>query len=288
MTSTCRPPRTEITPPRVRAMPGACDCHIHIVGPADRYPLSERRAYTPHDASLAQYEQVQSVLGTERVVVVQASVYGTDNRRTLDALAHFGSRDSRGIVVIDPDLPMAELRRMHDLGVRGVRVNLVTPGGPPLDHLVSLSRKIAPLGWHVQVYLRGEDLPRLGPLLQDLPTDVVIDHLGQIPADWGVDHDAVATLRALLDGGRAWVKLCGYRSSSAGHPFADVDPLATLLVGAAPQRCVWGTDWPHPAFSGTMPDDGELLDALMRWAPTDALRRAVLVDNPAALYGFAR
>jgi D-galactarolactone isomerase len=288
MPEICQPPLADIQPPKKRAPPDACDCHIHIIGPAARYPLSERRAYTPVDASIEQYEHLQSVLGTQRVVIVQPSVYGTDNRCTLDALAHFGAARCRGVAVVDPSVKTAELQRMHDAGVRGVRVNLVTAGGPSVDHLVRLADKIAPLGWHTQVYVRGEELPQLAPLLRALPTDVVIDHMGQTSSAWGNDHPAVTALRALLDNGRTWVKLCGYRSSSAGYPFTDVDPLATLLVASAPERCVWGTDWPHPSFAGTMPDDGELLDALMRWAPTPALQQAVLVDNPAVLYGFAR
>src|SRR5258706_6330674 len=288
MPESCQPPRTTIQPPARPAPPGSCDCHIHIIGPFASYPLGERRAYTPPAASLNQYEHVQAVLGAERVVVVQPSVYGTDNRCTLDALSHFGTQRSRGVVVIDPSIGDAEFRQMHEAGVRGVRVNLVTAGGPPVGHLTQLAAKIAPLGWHTQVYLNGEQLADLAALLPTLPTDVVIDHMGQIPAAWGVDHPAVIALRALLDGGRTWVKLCGYRSSTAGYPFDDVDPLAELLVNAAPERCVWGTDWPHPAFDATMPDDGELLDALMRWAPSSELQHRVLVDNPAALYGFTR
>jgi predicted TIM-barrel fold metal-dependent hydrolase len=284
----CQPPRTTIQPPKKRAPPDSCDCHIHIVGPVEDYPLSERRAYTPSEASIGQYEQVQTVLGTGRVVIVQPSFYGTDNRCTLDSLAHFGLQRSRGIAVVDPSISDAELQRMHDGGMRGVRVNLVTAGGPPIDHLTRIAARIAPLGWHTQVYVNGAQLPELAPLLRSLPTDVVIDHMGQIPTAWGVDHAAVDTLCALLQNGRTWVKLCGYRSSSAGYPFADVDPLATRLVNAASERCVWGTDWPHPSFESTMPDDGELLDALMRWAPTSTLQQRILVDNPARLYGFAR
>jgi D-galactarolactone isomerase len=286
MTSTCQPPRQEIRLPRVRAPRGACDCHIHIIGPLARYPLDARRAYDPVDASIGQYEHLQSVLGLERVVIVQPSVYGTDNRCTLDALRHFGPRRARGVVVIDDAVTLDELHEMHALGVRGIRVNLVTPGGPSVDDLVALSARIAPLGWHTQVYVRGAELPELAPVLRDLPTPVVLDHLGQMPADGGLHQPGLRALVRLLDEGRTWVKLCGYRSSSTGYPFTDVDAMARLLVDAAPTRCVWGTDWPHPSFAGTMPDDGELLDALMRWAPTTDLQQAVLVDNPARLYDF--
>lgn len=286
MMNDCQAARDTITPPRIRASALACDCHIHILGPYARYPLGERRAYTPPEASLADYARVQAALGMERVVVVQPSVYGTDNRCTLDALAHFGRDRSRGIAVVDPAIGDAQLRTMHEAGIRGVRVNLVTAGGPPMEHLAQLAAKIAPLGWHTQVYVDGAQLETLAPVLRELPTDVVVDHMGQIPTAWGLDHPAVAALRALLDGGRAWVKLCAYRSSSAGYPFLDADPLAKLLVETAPERCVWGTDWPHPSFEGTVPDDGELLDAAMRWATTPALRQRLLVENPAALYGF--
>lgn len=287
MPERCQPARTTIQAPKKKAPPGACDCHIHIVGPVEHYPLSEQRAYTPAEASLSQYEHVQTILGTERVVVVQPSFYGTDNRCTLDALKHFGLQRSRGIAVIEPTVSDAELQNMHEAGIRGVRINLVTAGGPPVDHLTKMAERIAPLGWHTQVYVDGEQLAELALLLHRLPTDVVIDHMGHIPTAWGVGHPAVDMLCALLDNGRTWVKLCGYRSSSTGYPFADVDPLATRLVKAAPERCVWGTDWPHPSFESTLPDDGELLDALLRWAPTPALQQRILVDNPARLYGFA-
>ncbi|WP_341315239.1 amidohydrolase family protein [Paraburkholderia sp. IMGN_8] len=286
MSATCQAPRTTISTPEHKASPGACDCHIHIAGPFERFPLSEGRAYTPPEAKLRQYEHVQEVLGVQRVVIVQPSFYGTDNRCTLDAVAHFGAQRSRAVVVIDPHIGDAELRQMHEAGVRGVRVNLVTPGGPPVEHLTQLSQKIAPFGWHTQIYANGADLPDLMPILRRLPTDVVIDHMGQIPAAWGTAHPAVAALRALLDGGRAWLKLCGYRCSNDGYPFGDVDALATLFARVATERCMWGTDWPHPNLEGTMPDEGELLDALTRWAPSMQAQQRILVDNPVTLYGF--
>jgi predicted TIM-barrel fold metal-dependent hydrolase len=180
---------------------------------------------------------------------------------------------------------------MDQAGVRGVRFNFVTAGGLPPDALPTLARKIAPLGWHLQLFIEGEQLAAMAPMLRALPVELVIDHMGQIMtadiAAAGLQSPAVATLRGLLDDGRAWVKLCGYRSSSAGHPFADVTPLARHLIGATGERCLWGTDWPHPGFAGIMPDAGELLDLLAEWAPDPAVRHRILVDNPAALYGFA-
>jgi D-galactarolactone isomerase len=283
----CQAPRQLIRHPKHKAPPDSCDCHIHIIGPHAQFPLDPRRAYTPPEASIEQYERVQRVLGTQRVVIVQASVYGTDNRCTLAALDHFGPARARGVAVIDPSITDAELRAMHDAGVRGIRVNLVTPGGPPVDQLSALAQRIAPFGWHTQIFVDGALLPEMAATLRSLPTEVVIDHLGHIPARWSLDHPAFDALRALLDSGRVWLKVCAYRSSVTGYPFEDVDAAAANLIAHAPQRCVWGTDWPHPSFDGTLPDDGELLDAFMRWAPDPAIQKLVLVDNPARLYQFS-
>jgi predicted TIM-barrel fold metal-dependent hydrolase len=190
-------------------------------------------------------------------------------------------------VVVDPQIGDAELRRMDDAGVRGVRFNLVTAGGLPADALPALARRIAPLGWHLQLFIEGEQLRAMAPMLRTLPVEIVVDHMGQIMTAAGVEAPAVGALLGLLDSGRAWVKLSGYRSSSAGYPVHDVAPLARHLIGRHGERCVWGTDWPHPGFDGTMPDDGELFDLLAQWAPDEAVRRRILVDNPAALYRFA-
>jgi D-galactarolactone isomerase len=139
---------------------------------------------------------------------------------------------------------------MDAAGVRGVRFNLVNVGGPSRDILAAVVRRVAPLGWHLQVYIEGEQLPELGPMLAQLPVPVVVDHMGQIMTGWGVGHPAVTALRRLIEGGRGWVKLCGYRCSSAGYPYADVTPLARALIDTAAERCVWGTDWPHPNIEG--------------------------------------
>lgn len=282
----CTPPHAELRPPAKRAPPKSCDCHLHIIGPEDRYPLFAGRSYTPCDASIEAYEAIQRTLGTERLVVVQASVYGTDNTRTLDALAHFGPTSSRGIVVVDADVDDATLARMHDAGVRGVRFNVVTRGGPPLAALREIAARIAPLGWHLQVYAEGDRLIEIAPLLRALPVEVVLDHMGGLHAGADESRPERRVVRDLLAGGRTWIKLCGYRASRRAYPFADIADLATDLVHDFPDRCVWGTDWPHPAFAGDMPHDGELLDALMQWAPTSDLQQRVLVDNPARLYGF--
>ncbi len=268
-----------------RAPAGACDSHVHVIGPTDRYPLHPGRGYTPAQASLADYETVRRALGLDRVVIVQPSVYGTDNRCTLDTVAQIGPQRCRGVVVVDEAATDAELARMNDVGIRGVRCNMVG-GGASIELLETLAHRIAPLGWHVELYASAEALVAFAPRLARLPVDVVVDHMGAIPTAWGLAHPAVAALRGLLESGRGWVKLCGYRSSSGGHPFDDVAPLAGLLVATAPQRCVWGTDWPHPVFDGPLPDAADLFQALQRWVPSRAHQRAILVDNPALLYGF--
>ncbi|MCK8783469.1 amidohydrolase family protein [Roseomonas sp. NAR14] len=289
MTRPCLPPRDLPSTPGWRAPPGSTDCHFHINGPYDRYPLDAGRSYTPPEALVPQYRRMAEILGLDRHVVVQPSVFGTDNRCTLDSLDLLGRADSRAIVVIDEGIDDAALRDMAGRGAVGVRFNAVSGNGTPLAQLDALARRLAPLGWHIQIYARGEQLIGLAPALQRLPVPVVLDHMGGVQSSRGVASPEFRALLGLLESGRAWVKLSGYRSSSQGHPYTDVAPMARALLAAAPERCVWGTDWPHPNLYGDtpMPDDGELLDRLGEWAPTEALRRQVLVENPARLYGFA-
>jgi predicted TIM-barrel fold metal-dependent hydrolase len=264
---------------------------MHIFGPYTRYPLSPGRGYTPPEASLAQYRALLGTLGLDRTVIVQPSVYGTDNAVTLDAVAALGHDRARAVVVVDERVTEAELRAMHEAGARGVRFNAVSGNGTPLDQLQALVARIAPLGWHLQLYSHAAELLALEPVLARLPVPVVIDHMGGVKAaEGGVESPAFQALLRLLRGGTAapvWAKLCGYRSS-AGHPYTDVAPMARAMLAAGPDRCVWGTDWPHPSMPSedAVPDDGHLLDLLAEWAPDAAQRRAILVDNPARLYGF--
>ena len=279
------PPPRVAKPPKARAPAKSCDCHFYIFGPPARYPLAATRGYTPPPALVPQYIAMIDTLGIERMVIVHPSVYGTDNSCSLDAMAALGER-CRMIAVVDAFVTDAQLKQMDAAGVRGVRFNLISLGGPQRNALEAIARRIAPLGWHVQVYVEGKQLAELAPILEKLPVPVVVDHMGQIMTAWGVNHPSLRALRKFIDSGRGWVKLCGYRCSSAGHPYGDVTPLARALIAAAAERCVWGSDWPHPNISGAMPDDGELLDLLSAWAPTEAIRHKILVENPAALYGF--
>jgi predicted TIM-barrel fold metal-dependent hydrolase len=271
--------------PKQKAPPLSCDCHFHIFGPYDRYPMSAGRTYTPPEALVPAYLDLAATLGLQRMVVVQASVYGTDNAVTLDAVRRFGPHRARGVAVIDDSFDEAALRRMHEQGVRGVRFNMVSGNGTPEDQLEALARRVAPLGWHIQIYAEGDKLQAIGPLLARLPVEVVIDHCGGVMAGLGLRHPQFQALLRLMETGRAWIKLCGYRASSAGEPWTDVAPNVQALVAAAPERCVWGTDWPHPQVD-PVPEAGVLLDQLFDWVPDAGVRQAVLVDNPARLYGF--
>ena len=274
-----------ITPPKQKAPALACDCHFHIFGPYDKFPLSARRGYTPGAALVPDYLAMADTVGIGRMVVVQASVYGTQNQVTLDAVQQFGLDRARAVVVIDDSFDDAALRRMHDRGTRGVRFNMVSGNGTPEEQLEALARRLEPLGWHIQIYAEGDKLADIAPRLARLPVEVVIDHLGGVPAALGTAHPQFQALLRLLDSGRAWIKLCSYRASSAGHPWSDPAPNVKALVTAAPERCVWGTDWPHPQMD-PVPDASRLFDQFVDWVPNEAMRKRVLVDNAARLYGF--
>jgi len=284
MTRPCPGPRAVTSRPSWQPPEGATDCHMHIFGPFDKYPLSPGRGYTPPEASIAMYRAMCAAIGVSRTVVVQPSIYGTDNAVTLDAVAALGS--ARAVVVVDEAVTEAELRAMAARGACGVRFNAVSGNGTPLEQLEALAAKLRPLHWHLQFYCHAEQVLLLEPVLPRLGLPVVIDHMGGIQAGDGVASPAFQALLRLLRGG-AWAKLCGYRSS-AGHPYRDVHAMAQAMIAAAPERCVWGTDWPHPSLHTPeqVPDDGHLMDLLGEWAPDPGLRRAILVENPARLYGF--
>lgn len=281
-TTNIRARKPKMTPP-----PGSCDCHIHIFGSRDRYPLAADAAYRPAEASVERYRDLLARLGTERVVVVQPSVYGTDNRCTLDAIAALGPQ-ARGIAVILPDASDAELARLHDTGIRGLRFSLTVKNAMHPRDLNRVSQRIAPLGWHIQLRSTHHDLPDLEPILNELPVDVCIDHMSSIPPAEGTRHPAFETLMRLVSSGRVWVKLSApYQLSRKGPPrYADMAEQARRLIAAAAQRMVWGTNWPHPQASEQPPDDADLLDVLLDWADDEVTRRAILVENAATLYDF--
>lgn len=262
---------------------GTCDTHLHVFGPTANYPLSPGRNYTPHVCTLVAYREVMQALGIARAVLVQPSVYGTDNSAMLDALRAAGPA-FRGIAVPAADVGDAELARMHALGVRGIRLNLVNPQVLGVDDALALCRRMAGHGWHLQVQLdlaRGGD-DALRALCAGTDVPVVVDHMGRL-APGTRQH----LLIDLLAQGRCWVKLSApYRVSAQAAPHADIAPLAAALVAANPRQVVWGSDWPHTEQQHTMPDAAALAALLQRWIPDAATLRQVCVSNPARLYDF--
>lgn len=286
MSIDCLGPDPESRPPKFAMPEHACDCHAHVLGPPDKYPYVANRSYTPPTALLADYQALHRVLGIERAVIVQPSVHGTDNAVTLDGIAGYGP-NARGIAVVDSDVSDSELQRLHDGGIRGVRLNLLFGGGVGLDTLEPLAQRIASMGWHVQLLLDARDLVDLAPRLGKAGVPLVVDHMGHMKTSHGIGHPGFQALLGLVRDGVCWVKLSGnYRISSDGPPYRDAIAFARALIEAAPQHMVWGTDWPHPALKDFMPNDGDLLDAVDDYAPEADLKQAIFVDNPAALYGF--
>jgi len=278
--------------PRQRAPEGACDTHAHVFGPEARYPYSPGRGYTPPDAPLADWFALHDRLGVTRGVLVQPSVYGTDNSAIVDAAAAHPDQ-LRLVVAVDATVGDAELARFDAAGARGIRINIADKGGMPfasMEVAAELARRLAPLGWHVEFLLHVHEIDDIAALLGQFPVDVVIGHLGYMPAERGADDAGFRRLLKLLEGGRCWVKLTGtYRITGRLRlPYDDVTPLARALIAARPDRMIWGTDWPHPHIRTKVepPDDATMFDQFMDWAGDDATRRAILVENPARLYGF--
>ncbi|MDB5864958.1 MAG: hypothetical protein JWO70_2764 [Betaproteobacteria bacterium] len=286
----CSAPDAHPRKPRIAMPRNACDAHAHICGPIDRHPYSARRVYTPPDALLPAYRHMLDTLGVQRMVLVQPSVYGSDNTVMLDAMAKLGDA-ARGVAVVDDDVADAELERLNAAGVRGVRINVVDvaegKGMIAMEPLVALARRIERYGWHVEFLMHADEFPQLDRLFADFPVDIVLGHLGYMKTDKGLDDPGFQALLRLMARGKAWVKLTGpYRISTASMPHTDTVAFAHALLNAAPNRVIWGTDWPHVMVKAAMPNDGHLADLLLEWVPDEAMREQVLVGNPARLYGF--
>jgi predicted TIM-barrel fold metal-dependent hydrolase len=280
----CLAPLPPSAPPTRRLPKGAFDTHMHVFGPADRYPLVEVRAYTPHALTLDDYRLVMAHLGIDRAVLIQPSVYGIDNRLHLQALQ--AAPDMlRAVVVIPPETSNDELHRLDALGVRGVRINRYNPGGLSLDNVATLGARVAPLGWHIQLQIALSNTTELARLVRTCPAPIVIDHFGLPDPAKGVAAPEFQDLLRLLGGGHVWVKLSApYRSSRTGIPYADLAPFAEALIACRPDRLLWATDWPHVDQFTMMPDEAALLDASPIWQATPRIQQAILVDNPAQLY----
>lgn len=275
--------------PALRAPPGSCDCHMHVYDTEEVYPLAPTAEFLPPPARVGDYRKLQARLGLERVVVVQPSSYGADNRCTLDALEAFGAEAARAVVVVPGDVPDDELDRLTTAGARGLRFHMLRAGVLSWDVLGAMAGRVGAFGWHIQLQFDGRELPGRMDLLERLPGRLVIDHVGKYLEPVPPEHEAFRCLLKLLEGGRVWVKLSApYETSRTGPPgYEDVSRLARELVRAAPERMLWASNWPHPGRTGpARPDDARLLDLLLDWAPDERVRRRILVDNPKELYGF--
>ncbi len=290
---TCAAPDPNPRKPEIPTPPGACECHSHVFGPVARFPFGDQRSYTPPEAALEKYLALHDALGIDRGILVQGSAHGTDNSAMLEALEQAPHR-LRGVAVVDNSFSHAELNRMSDRGVRGARFNHMLKDGKPvfkggvgIDDFITMHERLADLGWHLQLWIHCRDLPEIWPRLDGCRTQIVIDHMGRIDATKGIPYPGFDFLLRLLAEGKVWVKLSGiYRGTDNWPGYPEARPFHEALVNANPDQCVWGLDWPHPALDATMPNDGTLLDLFNEWTPDRDIRRHILVDNPALLYGF--
>jgi D-galactarolactone isomerase len=275
---------TPITAPKLPTPPDACDTHMHIYEPG--YPLRPEASQPGQPGTLAHYRMVKQQLGLTRTVIVQPSGYGTDNTCTLEAMSKLGD-DARGVAIVDPAASDAELDRLTKLGVRGVRYHM-RGGVLSWDTMPAVAARVAAFGWHVQLQCESRELSEHQAIITKLPCDLVIDHMGRFDASTPETDKDWRLLLKLLGTGRCWVKLSGaYYGSKSGPPlYADKARIAKALIKAAPERMVWASNWPHPSFKKHFPDEGKLLDTLIDWTQDEALRRKILVANPARLYGF--
>jgi predicted TIM-barrel fold metal-dependent hydrolase len=269
-------------PPKLAAPENAADCHIHIYDP--RFDKPGQRP-GPANATVSDYRLLQKRIGVSRVVIVQPRNYGTDNAATVDAISQFKGK-ARGVGVLRPDVTDAELRKLDAGGIRGIRFTLGDPATAvvSIDMIEPLSRRIADLGWHVQLHVPPDRLVAHADMLRRLPSSIVVDHMARLPQPAGIKHPAFELVRGLIDKGRTWVKLAAPLDAQTDYSAATA--IAQAWIAAAPERLVWGSNWPHPSES-VKPDDAVCFDLLAEWAPDAAMRQRILVTNPEKLYGFA-
>lgn len=278
---------TGTEPAKLRAPANAADCHHHIYDA--RYPADPKATLRPGDALVEDYRTLQRRIGTTRHVIVQPSTYGTDNACMLDALKAFGA-EARGVAVVNDSVADAELERMDALGVRGIRFNLAQAGATTPAMIEPLSKRVNELGWHIQINATAPVIMSIMDILDRVPSPIVFDHLAHVPEPAGINDPLFARVRALIDKGKTWIKLSGaYQDTKIGPPtYADSSAVARAYVKAAPERMVWGSDWPHPSEQQVKPDDALLFDLLADWAPDETVRNRILVQNAEALYGFPK
>lgn len=287
----CLPPVRTPRKPTIVLPRGAIDTHVHVF--EKRYPLSPARGYDPPESTLADLQHLHATLGIDRVVFTQPSVYGTDNSAILDAMAALNAATpnrARAVVAITLDISDDELAALDAQGVRGVRLNTDNKGGMPIDvgRIGELEARIRPFGWHIEWLFPGKDIIDLMPVFNAVKVPMSIGHFAYQPASAGVKAPGFQALLELVRGGNTWVKISGANRVSATDlpPYDDVKPLAQALIEAAPDRVMWGTDWPHPNKYVVNPNDGDLVDAFGDWVTDETLRRKIMVDTPAAFYRF--
>jgi 2-pyrone-4,6-dicarboxylate lactonase len=274
--------------PRIKLPPGACDTHFHVFGPRARFPYAAERSYTPPaDAPKETLFALHRHLGIERGVVVQSAIHHFDNSAAADLLA--ANRNYRGVALLPASTPTPELKKLDAQGFRGVRFHYMghLGKGDGIDAVLAMAKRLAEIGWHLQIHMEGPRIEELSPSLAASPVPVVIDHMGRVDASRGLDSPEFKALLSLMKHPHVWVKVSGpERISRQRAPWSDARPFQRKLVAEFGDRVLWGTDWPHPNLDEA-PDDGDLVDALAEAAPSEAELRAVLVDNPRRLYGFA-
>jgi 2-pyrone-4,6-dicarboxylate lactonase len=282
----CPAPLPNTRKPSFKLPPNACDSHAHVFGAREKYGYADDRLYTPPPVFLKDYLAMHDTVGIARGVVVQTGVHGTNNNVIVDAIAQSHGR-LRGIALLREDVTDAELDALDKAGVRGFRANLVAKVGVQFDAAKKLAARVARLGWHAQFLMDVENFPDLDRIAATFPCVMMIDHMGRPDVTQGVNASGFQALLRALKSGRAWSKLSApYRTSRAPIPYADITPFARALVAAAPDQLVFGTDWPHVMMEGEMPNTGTLVEQLAAWAPDEAARHKILVDNPARLYRF--
>lgn len=283
----CLAPAPNPALPKQALPDGAWDAHCHVFGPGARFPYVNERSYTPPDAPYDALVGLHDHLGFSRGVIVQASCHGSDNRAMLDAIARSVGR-YRGVAIIDGSETEQQLAEMDASGVRGVRFNFVAHlgGAPDLELFDRTVERLAALDWHVVLHLDAQDIMEHAERIAHIPVPFVIDHMGRINAKDGLEQAPFQALLGLLENPLAWVKVCGAERVSIGRrPFEDAIPFAQKLIETAPDRVLWGTDWPHPNITQDMPDDGELVDLMFRFCSNAVNRQKLLIDNPLTLYG---
>ncbi|MEN9636092.1 MAG: hypothetical protein RL077_4496 [Verrucomicrobiota bacterium] len=284
----CLPPDPNTRTPAFKAPPKSCDAHCHVFGPKHLFPYHPTSTYEPPDAGKDRLKKLHDTLGLERAVIVQASCHGPDNRAMLDAIAT-SKGAYKGVCIARATFTDEEFRQLHEGGVCGVRFNFVTHlgGTPNLDAMTNILQRVRPLGWHVIIHVNAEDLIKFESFFSQIDMPILVDHMGRVPCDKGTGQEAFQVLKRFMQRENWWCKVCGAeRISRAGPPFYDAIPFAQELIALAPDRILWGTDFPHPNITRWMPNDGDLLDLMPLFAPDPALQQKILVDNPARLYRF--